>query len=161
MTSWEGWLRMTSVVGQNTSNPDIKRGIHHIQIFRQLTDQSLLMRPTPWRQTTDSTPQRESLGYFTIQSIRRLYMFILSVYSEKDYRASSITAFILRVAWTTSTGDDWGRGLPSFLPLAWTGHRGSTLLLHLWQWKASLSRLMVATPQVREKMTWGLFVKDG
>jgi hypothetical protein len=64
---------MTSVMGLNTSNPSIKRGIHCIRIFWQLSRQSLLMRPTPWRQTVGSTPQSPSLGYFIVQSTRRLY----------------------------------------------------------------------------------------
>jgi hypothetical protein len=56
--------------------------------------------------------------------------------SEKDYRASNITTFILSVPWMTSTGDITGRGRPSFLPLARIGLRDSTQLLHLWQRKA-------------------------
>jgi hypothetical protein len=80
--------------------------------------------------------------------------------SEKDYRACSNTSFILSVAWTASTGADRGRGLPSFLPPAWTGLLDSIrLLVYLCQRKASLSRLMVATQQVGEKMTRGLFNK--
>jgi hypothetical protein len=80
---------------------------------------------------------------------------------EKDYRASDITTFILSMAQTTSTCDDRGSGLPGFLPLARTGHRDSIWLLdHLWQWKTSLSRLMVACQHVGEKMTWGLSIKD-
>jgi hypothetical protein len=46
-----------------------------------------------------------------------------------------------------STGDDRGRGLPSFPLLARTGHQGSILLLHLWQRKVSLR---VAPKQVWE-----------
>jgi hypothetical protein len=74
----------------------------------------------------------------------------------------SVTTFILSVIWTATTDADWGRGLPSFLPLARTGLLDSIRLLdHLWQWKTSLSRLMIATHQVGEKMTWGLFNKEG
>jgi hypothetical protein len=62
----------------------------------------------------------------------------------------------------TSTGTDRARGLLSFLLLAWTDLLNSNrLLVHLCQWKAVLSRLMVATQQVGEKMTWGLFHKEG
>jgi hypothetical protein len=93
-------------------------------------------------------------------SINKVYLLQNEPRIWKDYRASSTTAFILSMAWTTSTGDDRGRGLSSFPPLAWTGHLDSILLDHLWQWKARLSRLMVATQQVREKMAWGLFVKE-
>jgi hypothetical protein len=53
--------------------------------------------------------------------------------SEKDYRASNITVFILSVARMASTGDDQGRSLPSFLPLARTGLRDSILLHHRCQ----------------------------
>jgi hypothetical protein len=61
-----------------------------------------------------------------------------------------------------STGIDWGSGLPSFLPLAQTGLLNPIrLLVQLWQRKASLSTLMVATQQVGEKMTRGLFIKEG
>jgi hypothetical protein len=82
--------------------------------------------------------------------------------SEKDYRACSNTSFILNAASTTSTGPDRGRGMPSFLPHARTSLPDSIrLLFHLWQWKASLSRLMVATQQVGEKITWELFNKGG
>jgi hypothetical protein len=71
--------------------------------------------------------------------------------SEKDYRGSSNTSFILSAAWMASTCARRGRGLPSFLPLAQTGLLDSNrLLVHLWQRKASLSRL-----------TWGLFHKEG
>jgi hypothetical protein len=51
----------------------------------------------------------------------------------------------------TSIGDDRGRGLPSFLPLAQTSLLDFIWLLHLWQQKASLSRLMVATQKVGGK----------
>jgi hypothetical protein len=82
--------------------------------------------------------------------------------SEKDYRASNITMFILSTIWKFSTRDDRGRGLPSFLPLARTDLLNSIRLLdHLWQWKASLNRLMVAAHQVGEMMTWELFIKEG
>jgi hypothetical protein len=37
ITSWGGWLRMTSIVGLNASNLSIKRGILHIQTLWQLT----------------------------------------------------------------------------------------------------------------------------
>jgi hypothetical protein len=76
--------------------------------------------------------------------------------SEKDYRTSSVTTFILSVASMASTGDDRRRDLPSFPLLDQTGRRGSILLLHLWKQKASSSRLIVATQQVGEKMAWGL-----
>jgi hypothetical protein len=62
---------MPSVEGLNASNPNIKRGIYHTRIFWQLTHQSLLMPPTPWKQIAGSEPQSPSLGYFTVQSIRR------------------------------------------------------------------------------------------
>jgi hypothetical protein len=65
---------MMSVVGLSAGNPDIKSGILRTRIFWQLTRQSLPMRPTPWRQTTDFAPWSPSLGYFTVQSIKRLYM---------------------------------------------------------------------------------------
>jgi hypothetical protein len=68
---------------------------------------------------------------------------------KKDYKASSITTFILSVAWMASTGTDQRRVLPSFLALAWTSLLGSIrLLYHLWQGKACLNRLMLATQQV-------------
>jgi hypothetical protein len=51
--------------------------------------------------------------------------------SEKDYRASSITTFILSVVWMASTGVDQGRGPPSFLHLAHTGLLDSIRLLDL------------------------------
>jgi hypothetical protein len=70
---------------------------------------------------------------------------------KKNYKASSITTFILSTAWMASTGDDRGRGTPSFLPLAWTGRWDSILLLHIWNWKASLSRLVDATQQLGGK----------
>jgi hypothetical protein len=82
--------------------------------------------------------------------------------SEKITEQGSITSFILSAAWTTSTGVDRGRGPPSFLPLARTSLLDSTQLLdHLWQWMESMSRLMAATQQVEEKMTWGMFNKKG
>jgi hypothetical protein len=59
--------------GAEHQQPGIKRGILRTQIFWQLTCQSLPMRPTPWWQTTGSTPRSLSLGYFTVQSTRRLY----------------------------------------------------------------------------------------
>jgi hypothetical protein len=66
------------------------------------------------------------------------------------------------VAWTAYIGTDRGRGLPSFLPPARTGLLDSIrYLVHLWQRKACLSTLMVATQQVGEKMTWGLFNNEG
>jgi hypothetical protein len=82
--------------------------------------------------------------------------------SKKDYRACINTSFILSVAWSATTGADRGRGLPRFLHPSQTGLLDPIrLLVHLWQWKASLNRLMVATQQVGEKMTWGLFNKEG
>jgi hypothetical protein len=80
---------------------------------------------------------------------------------KKDYRTNSITTIILSTAWMASTGEDRRRDLPNFLLPARTGHRSSIMWLHLWQWKASLSRLMVATQQVGEKMTWGLYAYEG
>ncbi len=81
---------------------------------------------------------------------------------KKDYRASSITTFILSMDWTASTGSNQGRGMPSFVPLALTGLLDPIrLLVHLWQWKECSNRLMVATQQVEEKMTWGLLNKEG
>jgi hypothetical protein len=65
---------MMSVMGLSASNPNIRREILCTQIFQQLTHQSLLMRLTPSRRTTGSTPRSPSLSYFTVQSIRRLYM---------------------------------------------------------------------------------------
>jgi hypothetical protein len=76
--------------------------------------------------------------------------------SEKDYRTSSITTFILSVASMASTCDDRRSDLPSFPLLARISRRGSILLLPLWKQKASLSRLIVATQQVGEMMAWGL-----
>jgi hypothetical protein len=64
---------MTSIVGLNASNLDIRRWILRTQIFWQLTRQSLLMRLTPWRKIAGSTPQNQSLCYSTVQSISRLY----------------------------------------------------------------------------------------
>jgi hypothetical protein len=59
-----------------------------------------------------------------------------------------------------STGDDQGRGLPSFLPFSRTG-LWDTILLHiLWQQRASLSRLMVATQQVWESNDMGALDKE-
>jgi hypothetical protein len=99
------------------------------------------------------------LGWVTTPSPFRGVMIIayaeyisykMTPVSEKGYRACS------------NTGTDRGRGLPGFLPPAWTSLVDSIqLLVHLWQQKASLSRLMVATQQVGEKMTWGLFNKEG
>jgi hypothetical protein len=63
---------MMSVVGLNTSNLNIKRGILCTWISWQLTHQSLPMRSTPWRQTTGSAPQSPCSGYSTVQSIKRL-----------------------------------------------------------------------------------------
>jgi hypothetical protein len=63
---------MTSIVGPNAINPDTKRGFPRTQIFWQLTCPSSPMRPTPWRQIAGSTPRSPSLGYFTVQSIKRL-----------------------------------------------------------------------------------------
>jgi hypothetical protein len=48
-----------------------------------------------------------------------------------------------------------GESMPTLPLLAWTGHHGSILLLHLWQWKTNLSRLMVATQQVCENNDMG------
>jgi hypothetical protein len=82
--------------------------------------------------------------------------------SKKNYRACNNTSFILRTAWTVSSSTDRGRGLPSFLPPARTGLLDSIqLLVHLWKWKASLSRLLAATQQEWVRMTWGLFNKEG
>jgi hypothetical protein len=50
--------------------------------------------------------------------------------------------------------------MPSFPLLARTGLQGSILLLHLWQRKASLSRLMVATQQVGEINDMGALDKE-
>jgi hypothetical protein len=58
---------MTSIVGLNASNLNIRRGILCTQIFSQLTHQSL-------RQIAGSTPQSPCSGYSTVQSITRLYM---------------------------------------------------------------------------------------
>jgi hypothetical protein len=63
---------MMSIVEPNANDPSIKRGIHHTRIFCQLTHQSLLMRPIPWKQTTSSTHWSPSLGCYTVWSIRRL-----------------------------------------------------------------------------------------
>jgi hypothetical protein len=59
-----------------------------------------------------------------------------------------------------SIGDDQGRGLPKFLPLAQTGLRDSILLHYLWQRRASLSRLIVATQQVWENHDMGALDKE-
>jgi hypothetical protein len=82
-----------------------------------------------------------------ITTISEYISYKMTPTSQKDYRASNITTFILSTAWTTSTGNDRRRDLPSIPLLARTGRRGTILLLHQWQWKASLSRLMVATQQ--------------
>jgi hypothetical protein len=50
--------------------------------------------------------------------------------------------------------------MPSFLPFSQTGCPGSILLLHLWQQKASLSRLMVPTQQVWENHDTGALDKE-
>jgi hypothetical protein len=63
---------MMSIMGPSASNPNIKGAILHIWIFWQLTHQSLSLRLTPWGQTAGSAPQSLSLGYFTVQSIKRL-----------------------------------------------------------------------------------------
>jgi hypothetical protein len=63
---------MMSVVGPSAINPDTKRGILCTWIFCLLTYLSLSMRLTPWRQTAGSAPQSLSLGYFTVQSFKRL-----------------------------------------------------------------------------------------
>jgi hypothetical protein len=98
----------------------------------------------------------------TITVLSEYISYKITPGSEKDYRASSNTSFILSVAWMASTGTHHGRGMSSFLPLAQTGLLDSNWpLVYLWQQKASFSRLMVATQQVREKMTWGLFHKEG
>jgi hypothetical protein len=65
---------MTSVMGLNTSNHNIKRGIPHTRIFWQLTRQSLPMRLTPWRQTAGSAQWSPRSGYCTVQSMKRLCM---------------------------------------------------------------------------------------
>jgi hypothetical protein len=81
--------------------------------------------------------------------------------SKIDYRANSITAIILSAAWIASTSDDRRRYLPSFLLPARIGHQGSILWLHLWQRRASLSRLVVATQQVWENHDMGALGKEG
>jgi hypothetical protein len=43
--------------------------------------------------------------------------------SKKDYRTSSFRVCVARM---TSTGDDLGRGLPSFLPPTRSGHTVAT-----------------------------------
>jgi hypothetical protein len=102
-------------------------------------------------QITCTTNSKVNSSQCYAYNIIRVYLLKNDPRSEKDYRASNITTFILSVAWTTSTGDDWGRGMPSFLPLTRTSCWGSTLLLHLCQWKASLSILMVCIQQVGGK----------
>jgi hypothetical protein len=56
------------------ATPTSREGFIVLRFFWQLTHQSLPMRPTPWRQTVGSAPRSPSLGYFTIQSIKRLYV---------------------------------------------------------------------------------------
>jgi hypothetical protein len=97
---------------------------------------------------------------FMITTLSEYISYKITPRSEKDYKASNIIVFILSVAWTASTGDDRRRDLPSFLPLAWASHQGSIMLLHLWQQKASWSRLMVATQQVGEKDDMGALDKE-
>jgi hypothetical protein len=64
---------MMSVMGLSANNPDTKRGICHTRILWQLTHQSLLMRPTPWRRTAGFIPRSPSFDYFIIQSIKTLW----------------------------------------------------------------------------------------
>jgi hypothetical protein len=98
----------------------------------------------------------------TITVLLEYISFKMTPGSKNDYKASINTSFILSVAWMGSTGANRGRGLPTSLPLARTGHHDSIPLLdHLWQWKARLSRLLIPTQQVGEKMTWGLFHNEG
>jgi hypothetical protein len=59
-----------------------------------------------------------------------------------------------------SAGNDQGRGLPSFPLPARTSRRGSILLLHLWQRKASLSKLMIATQEVGKNNDIGASDKE-
>jgi hypothetical protein len=69
-----------------------------------------------------------------IISLSKYISYKITPDSKKDYRASSITTFILSAAWTFSTGAGWGRGLPRFLPLAQAGLLDSIRLLdHLWE----------------------------
>jgi hypothetical protein len=63
---------MMSVVGPSASNHGSRKGILRTRTFWQLTHQSLLMRSTPYRQTAGSAPRSQSLGYCTVQSIKRL-----------------------------------------------------------------------------------------
>jgi hypothetical protein len=63
---------MMSVIGLNTSNLNIRRGILRTRISWHLTHRSLPMRLTPWRQTAGSSPWSPSSSYSTVQSIRRL-----------------------------------------------------------------------------------------
>jgi hypothetical protein len=65
---------MTSVVGLNARSLNTRTGIPRIQTFWQLTHQSLLIRLTLWSRTTCFAPESPNLGYFTVQSIRRLCM---------------------------------------------------------------------------------------
>jgi hypothetical protein len=59
-------MRMMSIVELNASNPGIKRGILSYSDFLVTHPPVFAMRPTPWRQTTDSAQQSLSLGYFTV-----------------------------------------------------------------------------------------------
>jgi hypothetical protein len=61
------------------------------------------------------------LPYVTITTLLEYTPYKMTLGFEKDYRAHCNTSFTLSMAWTASTGVDQGRGLPSFLPPAWTG----------------------------------------
>jgi hypothetical protein len=77
--------------------------------------------------------------------ITKYISYKMTKWSEKDYRAHNNAMIILSADERVPTGDDRGRGPPSFLLPARTGRRGSILLDHLWQRRASLSLIIVAT----------------
>jgi hypothetical protein len=103
---------------------------------------------------------RETVHNVYDYSIIRVYLLQNDPWVWKRLQSKQHYSVILISAWTACTSNDRRRELPSVLSLARTAHRGSILLLHLWQWKASLSRLMVATQQVGEKDDMGALDKE-
>jgi hypothetical protein len=76
---------MMSIMGLSASNLDTKRGIIRTRTFWQLTRQPLPMQPTPYRQTAGSAPRSLSLGYFIVQSIKRLCTLCSSLEVHLEY----------------------------------------------------------------------------
>jgi hypothetical protein len=80
--------------------------------------------------------------------------------SERRLQASSGENLCIGVAYTGTTGGEADLVfifLLLLLPLIWLQH----VIQSKAMMQASLSRFMVATQQVGENMTWGLFIKDG